>query len=469
VTKEAIQKVGEQGGDLYDIAPRTVPRSVACDDTDPPAGPPNPQRCLWMPRTFASPNGVNGLDHLDFTDAAGKQYRVSYGITRHKYQSPQIYAFDENTYPKSGFEFATMTGNTPYFGDLTLRKLCDRWGPNRPDAGKLALPCTPASYDTVRPEYPSLATFSVQEQMAFYIKSNMGSCAKFSQYMKRGYAFTVGEPNVSVILSNTEVTALVDYSINISGPRNMSANQSMRFQTSVSSSMKKVFEYAYFILDKDTKDLNFDLSPTSSTTADYKNDDFTKGGFTYERINDVGGSCPLIAVGPKIVSPADSCRFDDVIIIKSPDFKLQFAVANRRPALDKITAPNSFAIGAETIPIAAVDPDDTALTFEPEGYGFTVASFESTDICPNGYEFYVTGTQTSVGLLTVDPGLTFRNKYPANVISQLSVNTLNTVPGVVTVIVHDEDVQSRDSEDFSVACCSGGYSWVSDATLCVPP
>ncbi|MFH1917448.1 MAG: hypothetical protein ABIJ21_09375, partial [Nanoarchaeota archaeon] len=136
---DAIKKAGEQGGDLYDV----VCEDGTCTD---------PDKVHWEERNSTdAPKGDVGVDFLPHICDARTCY-VSYGIMRNR-APPTTYAYDNWQYPYPEYDFSKEK-SLKYYGDNSLRKLCDWAGPNTRDVKrKVVLSCNPGVYDQVYPPY----------------------------------------------------------------------------------------------------------------------------------------------------------------------------------------------------------------------------------------------------------------------------------------------------------------------------
>lgn len=370
---DAVVKIGQQGGDLYDI----VCEDTTCADLD---------KLHWIERTAAiMPIGTAvGIDFLPYL-CDGAVCLVSYGIMKN-HAPPMTFGPLDGSYPASDFDFSVPT-NLRYFGDNSLRKLCDWDGPNAQDeTRKITRPCDPEMYDSFYPVY--LKNFSMQEQLDFFITSKLKSCVMLDSYVQKGYDFTVGEPNVTVIFGTGEVSLQAEYPIYAGIMKNSSNGsatiQSLRFSTQIPVRLKRVVEYAYELVEADISDIDFAL-PVDAAGAPTPQNNFSIPGlgydpaFRFKKIKRACASCttPMWMVdGNTALCPLEGCNpsFDSIIeitdtasMVNGRPFVFQFAVQNRRPVLDMVRDGDGVAVGLSVSPqvcspysfkILAKDPDD---------------------------------------------------------------------------------------------------------------
>jgi len=466
VTAEAVKKAGEQGGDLYDII------DPACSS----ATPATLDKCVWNPRV-GLPMGSNGDNFLQFTDDDSNTYFVSYGIKRYvmwksSYEELSSRTYDSPDYPEPDFSLAAgvMPTHKPFFGELALRKVCDNNGANAANSGLMSNPCGALSYDTFAPHFPPVKNFSVQEQLEFYIETNIGKCAKFDSFMKKGYAFSVGAPNATVTLSTNAVFVSLDYPLNVTRQNNSAP---MTFSTSVNMPMKAMFEFAYELLDKDIKDLNYDLSDAKGQEKTFAKNP----KWVFKRFPDASPTCVLATsvsdINGQVITPSNfACSKDDVIRLTdtSSGFILQFAVQNRRPVLDKIPF-NQMSYGSNTINAKAMDPDDEAVDIRFEGWGTgslpasmsTVGtSYKTCDTVTPGdgiFEDYLYSPPSRNWNLWTPGSLTNTfgtNEWTDSIEKDFSDLDLNGGMGEPPLVikVHDSDPESYDFQNLEILCCS---------------
>ncbi|MBU2561913.1 MAG: hypothetical protein KKD17_06460, partial [Nanoarchaeota archaeon] len=290
VSKEGVLLVGQQGGDIF-------------MDQGGPA--PSPTRFI--------PLGS----------------RVTYGISAPFLVNKTVYPYPPG-YP--GGESRLL--QVPYlnfntegrFGEVTLRRLCDTYGPNSALAQYVfAGGIEGLTHVFCQAPYIYADVLSTQWQLEQFIQKRVVNCTDWEAINKEtGYNVTpTGDPNVTFRLGVNDVSidAFIPLEIKVGGREPVYTIGD--FHTKLPLRLKRIVELASFLATYDSYRLSFNLSADNMRTFDY----------LWDTNIFVKVLTPLKAAGiwEDVVTIEDTAS-----VIDGKNYFYTFARQNRYPALDWI-------------------------------------------------------------------------------------------------------------------------------------
>lgn len=307
-TREGLYLIGMQGGYIYDFQGGLIP--------------------------FGSLE--QGEDFVPF---AG--YNVSYGLKKEKNNYHNYYFADPPLYPWFYYPYPShpRDSRTKFFGGFF---------------GFENLPSLDNETDPM----------SIKMQLEAYITNYLEENIDLSVFEDQGFEIKQGEMRVSVDISKRDVTAFLEFPIEIIMRHTGESTDVNLFYTTEQVRLRSMHRFALDIIKKDTTDILNDI-------------------LNYEEIlrkNFLTDDVSVEVIGNAYV-------YDDMIVIEDTLSKLytnpyifQFARQNRPPALWFIDRPAIFFIGAEAVRGAEIkeshfdgylfaddpDGDDVTFYFEPE-------------------------------------------------------------------------------------------------------
>ncbi len=251
-----------------------------------------------------------------------------------------------------------------------LPALCNRLGPN---------------YYKIRGAKQSCETYSsinqsVQEYITRYIDQNIQNCINFTSQTTPAYIISAGKPSSTVLIGEDDLSISLKYPLEISLKSESSTTKYLDSNTRVKVRLKILHEIASHLIGKHPK--NYPAADADNIFFDITKDD----------PNDCyNGRSPCMLEGIRIFKLRDYCltndcnfdnnhyKYSDILIIEDSKsiingrpYRFQFAIENRRPALDFIddiisqsTEVNISALG--------IDPDEDTLI-----YNFTISTTSKT-------------------------------------------------------------------------------------------
>ncbi len=289
VSKEAVFLVGQQGGDIFQYEGGVAP---------------NPTRYIPL------------------------SYPVTYGISMPALRNDSDYPFPPG-YPGGRKRMQQVPflnfGQEGRFGDVSLRRLCDTYGPNSAFAeyvfGRGGETIT---HTFCQAPYIYADALSTQWQITQYIKSKVINCSNWTAIREAtGYNVTpTGEVNITFRLGLNDVwiDAYIPIEIKVGGREPIYTIGD--FHTRLNIRLKRIMELASYLATSDSFKLNFNLSDNSM--LDY----FSS---VWDTNMHVMIDTPMKAAGV----------WEDIVTIEDyaselygKSYVFRFARANRYPTLD---------------------------------------------------------------------------------------------------------------------------------------
>jgi hypothetical protein len=319
-TKDAVELVGRQGGYIYDTQAKggiffLGPGSNWCDPA-----------LQYFPASAC----VLSANLVPYETRAGAVDYVSYAIKEGTHKAAPQYPYTGYLHYKDDADtFGSAAGGEKKGAML---ELCYAGGPNSRDIEGAKHSCFD-SYSTVGK--------SVQNFLEDYIENKTLACVDFSSVaVNRGVKIDAENISAEVLLGETEILVKLNYALNMrfSGKEAVKTIADFSYQMR-DMRLKQMYELAYNIVAADTTDVFFDSqSPTDlnklTNCIDPDKSNLKticlKEGMQVQKFKTV---CPSCVTNPysDIIQITDTySKIDD------KGYVLQFAVANRPPALDLI-------------------------------------------------------------------------------------------------------------------------------------
>ncbi len=378
-TKEAVLTIGRQGGYIYDYQSDAGVAFLA------------PEGELCMLGGFLPPENCqlgSYIIQMERTDGSGIIDNVSFMI---KNNSDMPIPF----YPYPGYLHATdlvdtfgkVVGGTVMGSPLAL---CNTKGAN----SRLQKGAEQSCFGSY-----SSKGISVQSLLEGYISEKVMECADFSGLtFSQGMTIIADKATTDVIFGETGITANIHYSMEIQFESNQAvatiADYSYRMDN---LRFKQIYELAYYLVKADTSSIFFDKSSEGDLMS-LTNCIDPLLGWPYKTFCLKDGMSLSIIEDPC----KDRCsvnRYADIIqitdqnsIINGEPYIFQFAVGNRRPALDSITyTPDaSTPIYAYLVNNYGIDTSvykkRTLVTKSELGYDIILAKQDLLEIYPRGVD-----------------------------------------------------------------------------------
>lgn len=327
VTKDALLLIGLQGGRIYDYQINGGYHTNSFYDV------------VAFNYTANNPRGVI--------------YNVSYGIkapVNIPYPNPP-------NYPYPGFLTDNISkllipnffknpneqlfANVPEKNRFTiLPDLCNKMGPNDPYIKGMQVSC----------ETYSVKNESIEEYIKKYIGQNVESCINFVFDKTKGYTVSMGNVTPSVLIGEDDLLVSLIYPLEISVKNKPPTTRYLDFSIRPKIRLKRIYEIASHLIG-----YNSVSSPSINPPKADSNNIF------FDTLNNDPRDCyrgrdPCIVPGIKISRLNDYCinnancnfadrhyRYSDILVIEDNQsiingkpYRFQFAIENRRPALDFI-------------------------------------------------------------------------------------------------------------------------------------
>lgn len=328
VASEGLEKLGANGGVIYDFEGGTIPYA----------------------------NMALGRDYLEY-NYSGNIFNVAYGLKKNTACSVIDYSISNYPYPGVSINnldstyFSNCLYDAPYdgfFGQNVMNKLCYLTGDPTKDAS-----CE--SYANGR-----VIGLTIQKQLENYTSKKLPLCIDFDAFTQKiGANITVDlEPIVETNIHDSDILLTVKYPITISFENQEPITQILSYQATMNVRLARVYYFLHSILQPEEQLINFNAE-TEFITDDWRQ------GIELKRIR-----APCLSCNPP-------SRYDDIIEVIDKEsglngrpFIFRTAIENRRPVLDLIS---NQTIGSNDgfleVPLNAKDPDDTTITFYFVSFG----------------------------------------------------------------------------------------------------
>jgi hypothetical protein len=333
LSTDALDKLGSNGGAIYDYEGGTIPRI----------------------------SQFLGADYLNYT-YQNKHYMVMYGLKKNT-------LCDQVNYSNSGYPFADKPFselNTIYssaetscdfislysfydgfFGQSVMKRLCyairDAGCENFAKGLELGL--------------------TIQKQLEDYVTSELPQCANFAPFIQR-MPVTItpeSEPIVETTIHHSDILVLVKYPVRIQFENQEPVKRILSYQTTLNVRLGLMYNFLFYVLAMDAKNIDFDKENQFTLSP------YFRPGLNLKVIsNPCSENCELPFKYDDIVEVTDSESY-----VKGKPFSFRVAVEDRRPALDFI--PDQLIDVKDTnainISLKAFDPDESRVQYAFFTYG----------------------------------------------------------------------------------------------------
>jgi len=328
VTTEGIEKIGNNGGVIYDFEGGTIPF-----------------------------NRFNlGIDYLNYT-TLGKTYFVNYGLKKNlfcqkvNYSTPaypyldtplnnlgSIYSSDIISPPSCDFSqpYSSYDG---FYGQNVMKKLCHTLRLTSCESFARGLD----------------AGLTIQKQLENYTAQKLPLCINFDAFNQKMTVNISAQapPMAEVNIHDSDLLVIVKYPIKISFENQEPIIKVFDYQTTLNIRLARTYNFLYNVFSLDSKKIDF------NTSIDFISSVQWRDGLELKKYKDVCSTCGL------------PYKFDDIIevtdrksMVKGKAFVFRVAVEDRRPALDFI---DDVKIDLKDTPelkilLKSYDPDDIRTT-----------------------------------------------------------------------------------------------------------
>ncbi|MGV8150611.1 MAG: hypothetical protein ACP5NV_02685 [Candidatus Woesearchaeota archaeon] len=237
-------------------------------------------------------------------------------------------------------------GHSGFFGYNSLLKLCDFEGANKIGA-------TNTSYGKKTCEsgtYSSLQTTSIQEEMEKYISDEMNKCVNFTEVLRlsAGNITQKGEPKTVITFGDDGFNVRIQYPFNVVVMGRQPILTFYDFSIDSNAKFKQIYDYSFYLIHSEVSEAGFNPLKDSQSNPDLAR---TYKGYEIKKFESIDSNHTDI-----FQIKDNSTQIDGKPLI------FQFAVKNRRPALEYIHE-SSAILGVDII----VSENET-VTITPLGY-----------------------------------------------------------------------------------------------------
>ncbi|MCK4521629.1 MAG: hypothetical protein KAU20_03570 [Nanoarchaeota archaeon] len=200
------------------------------------------------------------------------------------------------------------------------------------------------------------------EQIAAYVNNTIEDCMNFSVFEEKGFEINKAEEmKVNVTTTDETVIVVLEYPLEIIDPTSKKLIRLKYFYYDTLVRLEKLHTIARAIINKDIKDVSFDISLATSITFPGLIDD----NISINVIRDGGN----VEINPYNDDSVVRIR-DGFSRISTPPYVFQFARQNRVPALEYIGSMTEEQCNNKTF--TAYDPDEDTVTITCVGSKVTV-------------------------------------------------------------------------------------------------
>lgn len=233
-----------------------------------------------------------------------------------------------------------------FFGRNQLTKLCDWNGSNKIGATNTSFGVRTCEVGT----YTNSRVKSVQEDMEQFIESEIRKCIDFNEVLKNtpSNITQAGAPQASVIFGDNGFAVKLQYPFIVTVRGRQPIKTFYDFGIERPARFKELYDYAYFSARTDAQEAGFNMLEEKLANSDMAR---SYKGYAVKRIKSID------------VNQTDIIRMiDNGTLIDGKPMILQFAIKNRRPALEYI---NEYS-GLLGVDLVLQENDSIIIT--PQGY-----------------------------------------------------------------------------------------------------
>ena len=149
---------------------------------------------------------------------------------------------------------------------------------------------------------------SIQEQLEEFTISGVITCIDWATFTQQGLNISAGQPNVSVVFAEADMTFNLDWPITITDLGTGAVTDMREFIVIYPVRMRKIYDFAALVMDKDVGNISFDIKASD-------------GIISAQTAEDVFGNDDLIMI-----------RDTESMVLGTP-YEFRFMRQNRPPAL----------------------------------------------------------------------------------------------------------------------------------------
>lgn len=233
-----------------------------------------------------------------------------------------------------------------FFGYNRLARLCNWNGTNKVLATSTAYGFRTCELGTYNDKFVT----SIQEELENFIGNEMRKCVNFTEVLKRIPAnITVsGDPKTYLTFGQNGFNIMVQYPFLVALRGGQPIRTFYDFSSDRNIRFKELYDYSYFSARTDSLEAGFKMLEDKQG-----NSDLAQTYFSYD----------IKRVKSFDLNHTDIVRFiDNSTLINGNPMIFQFAIQNRRPALDKIRQYNGM------LDLDILVAENQTIVIEPQGY-----------------------------------------------------------------------------------------------------
>lgn len=209
VSKDALKKLGDQGGYLFTSQGGTIPDY---EDRD------------------------QGLFYV-----TKENIKIAYNILEPRFPV-SIYFSNPPEYPWTTFPYTDETKNEQDFN-------------------------FPSAFGINNLPYLNVGPHSMEKQLTVFLKNNVGNCLDFSIFEEQGFDISEKEKNITVIINENEVVFIMEYTITIEDSVSGEKTELKDFLVKHNVRLGKLRTFVNNLIASDISDIEFNI--IESTSADF--------------------------------------------------------------------------------------------------------------------------------------------------------------------------------------------------------
>ena len=337
VASDGIERAGANGGLIYDFEGGKIPLA----------------------------NLREGIDYLNYS-VGPRTFLVAYGLRENSFCPIINYSVPE--YPVAGASFSdfpilysqneqclynhSAAVYDGFFGQSSMPKLCTFIENN--DCKAFAK--------------GAVIGFAIQRQLEDYLSAKLPLCVDLEGFGEQFDAQISqdGPVRASVSVRDSDIQISVDFPFKITFRNSEPISRVFQYQSAVKARLGALYNFVYDTVSRDSKDPYFNLTRSAPASS------YFRPGFEFRKISNPCRDCALPQRYDDIIEV-----FDSQSIVNGRPLLFRSAFQERMPALElvpdyeyEVSHLDEGQVYQTYIPFAAIDPDDTRLTyyFLSEGY-----------------------------------------------------------------------------------------------------
>jgi hypothetical protein len=334
VAMEGLEKVGANGGVIYDFEGGNIPLN----------------------------NLLLGQDYLNHT-SLGRPYFVAYGLKKNTLCPKINYSIPSYPYPEAKLSDINAIYNLEcrfsssyaaydgFYGQNVVAKLCYLIK----DSG-----CKGFAKG-------SEIGFTIQKQLEDYIIKRLPLCVNFSAFTDKMTADITVEsaPDIEVNIHDADILLVTRYPLKISFEKQEPVSKIISYQATLNVRLGRVYNFLYDILSTDSRNIEFNMDNEFISSSYWLN------SLDVNRIRNPCNTCGLPYAYDDIVEVIDRQS-----LVNGKPFLFRVAIQDRTPALDLIETLNYDFVTTQKVDYAlrGFDPDDSEANYIFMSFGPSTAT-----------------------------------------------------------------------------------------------